>query len=112
MMLIIRLLINAGALLLLPYIYGSVQVDSVYTAIITALILGVVNVLIKPVVQFFALPLTILSLGLFALVINGFFFWFVATFVEGFSVQGFWAAIIGALYMSIISWLTNTFIDR
>lgn len=112
MMILLRLTINVGALLLLPYLLTTIQVESVYTAIITAVILGLINVSIKPIVKILTLPISILTLGLFALIINGFFFWFVASFVEGFSVDGFWAAILGAIYMSIVSWLTSTFIVR
>lgn len=110
MKIIIRLLINAGALLLLPYIISGIQVDSFYIAVISALILGILNILVKPIVQLLALPLTILTLGLFALIVNGIFFWFVASFVQGFSVAGFWEAFLGALIMSVVSWITNKLI--
>jgi len=107
MILLLRLLVNAGALLLLPKFVSGVGIDGWYTAIITAIILGILNTVIRPVVQVLALPVTVLTLGLFALVINAFFFWFVATFVDGFVVTGFWPAFWGALYMSIVSWITN-----
>ena len=107
MIIILRLLINAGALLLLPYFISGIQVDGLYTAVLTAVILGLLNVFIRPVIQLLALPLTLLTLGLFALVVNGLFFWFVASFVDGFTVMGFWPAFLGALIMSVVSWLTN-----
>jgi len=107
MMLILRLLVNTGALLVLPYIVSGISVRSVYIALITAIILGILNALIRPVVLLLTFPLTLLTLGLFALVVNGLFLWFVSTFVEGFSVAGFAAAFWGALFLSLISWLTN-----
>lgn len=107
MILILRLLINAGALLILPEIVSGVQVSGWYTAIISAVILGLLNTVIRPVVQLLALPITVLTLGLFALVINALFFWFVSSFVDGFAVSGFWAAFWGSLFITAVSWLTN-----
>jgi len=111
MIILLRLLVNAGGLLAISYFVDGIVVDTLYIAVISALILGILNVFIKPIVQILALPLTILTLGLFALVINGLFFWFVASFVEGFSVDSFLSALIGALLMSLISWLTNKFLE-
>jgi putative membrane protein len=107
MILLLRLLINAAALLVLPQIVSGVTVSGWYTAIISAIILGILNTVIRPVVQILALPISVLTLGVFALVINALFFWFVSSFVDGFAVSGFWAAFWGALFMSAISWLTN-----
>ena len=111
MIILLRLLINAGGLLLISYFIDGIHVDSAYIAIISALILGILNILIKPIIQLFTLPITILTLGLFAFVINALFFWFVASFVQGFSVDSFGAAFVGALSMSIISWLTSKILD-
>jgi putative membrane protein len=102
--LLIVWLINALALLALPYVVPSVQVDSFYTALIAALLLGFVNTLIRPLVLLLTLPATVLTLGLFIFVINGLLFWFVGSFVQGFHVAGFWSAILGAILYSIISW--------
>lgn len=107
-MIIIRLFINAAALLAIPYFIPGIQVESVYTALITAIILGLLNVSIRPLVVLLTLPLSVLTFGLFALVINGLFFWFVASFIDGFAVAGFWPAFFGALVMSLVSWATNS----
>jgi putative membrane protein len=96
-------LINALSLLAVPYVLPSVSVDSFYIALVTALVLGLVNTLIRPVLVLISLPITILTLGLFTLVINGLLFWFVASFVEGFRVAGFWSAFWGAIVYSLIS---------
>jgi putative membrane protein len=97
-------LINALALLALPYIFSSIQVASFYTALVVALILGLINAVIRPVFVLLTLPLTILTLGLFIFVINGLLFWLVASFIEGFQVAGFWPAVFGAIVYSLISW--------
>ena len=96
-------LINALSLLAVPYVLPSVSVASVYVALVTALLLGLINTLIRPLLLLVTLPITILSLGLFTLVINGLLFWFVASFVEGFRVGGFWSAFWGAIVYSLIS---------
>ena len=106
-MVILRLLINAGALLALPYFISGIEVEGIYIALISAIILGILNTIIRPIVHILTLPISILTLGLFALVINGLFFWFVASFVQGFTVAGFWPAFWGALIMSVVSWFTN-----
>ena len=97
-------LINALALLALPYIFSSITVGSFYTALVVALILGLINAVIRPVLVLLTLPLTIVTLGLFIFVINGLLFWFVASFVAGFDVAGFWPAVFGAIVYSLISW--------
>ncbi|MFZ5510729.1 MAG: phage holin family protein [Pseudomonadota bacterium] len=107
MRLLLRWAINALVLLGIPYLLDSVRVDSFYTALITALVLGLANALIRPVLILLTLPITLLTLGLFTLVINGLLFWFVASFVEGFYVAGFWAAFFGALLYSVFSSLLN-----
>jgi putative membrane protein len=103
MRLLLLWLINAGTLLLIPYIMPSVSVDSFYTALVTALILGLVNAVIRPILVLLTLPITLVTLGLFILVINALMFWFVASFVEGFRVAGFWSAFWGAIVYGVLS---------
>jgi len=97
-------LINALALLALKYIMPSITVDSFVTALIVAVVLGLINTLIRPLFVLLTLPVTILTLGLFLFVINGLLFWAVGSFVPGFHVAGFWAGVFGAIIYSIISW--------
>ena len=104
MRLLLVWLINAVALLALPYLMPSITVDSVPTALIAALILGLINTFIRPLLILLTLPATLVTLGLFIFVINGLLFWFVGSFVEGFHVAGFWSAVFGAILYSIISW--------
>src|SRR5437879_13158839 len=98
--LLIVWLINALALLALPYLVPSVQVDSITTALVAAALLGLVNTLIRPLLVLLTLPATVLTLGLFIFVINALLFWFVASFVKGFSVPGVWSALLGAVVSS------------
>jgi len=110
MRLLITWLINALALLALPYIFTSIQVKSFTTALIAALVLGLINTLIRPVLVLLTLPVTLLTLGLFIFVINGLLFWFVGSFIEGFTVGGFWAGVFGAIVYSIISWALSALV--
>ncbi len=110
MRLLLVWLINALALLALPYIVPSIQVDGFVTAFIAALVLGLVNTLIRPVLVLLTLPATIVTLGLFVFVINGLLFWMVASFVQGFHVAGFWSAVLGAIVYALISWAASTLV--
>ena len=107
MRLLLVWLINAVALFLLPYIFPSIQVSSFWTALIAALVLGLINTLIRPLLVLLTLPVTLLTLGLFIFVINGLLFWAVGSFVEGFHVGGFWSGVFGAIVYSLISWLLS-----
>lgn len=104
MRLLVRWLINSAALFVLPYLFDSIQVKSFYVALIVALLLGLINAVVRPVLVLLTLPVTLLTLGLFILVLNGLLFWFVASFVDGFQVGGFWSAFWGAIAYSLISW--------
>ncbi len=101
-------LINALALLAIPYLINSVKIDSFLTALLVAVVLGFVNTILRPILLLLTLPVTLLSLGLFIFVINGLMFWLVANIVDGFHVAGFWSAVGGALLYSVISWTLTT----
>ena len=107
MRLLLRWLINAAALFVLPYLISSIQVKDFLVALVVALILGLINAVVRPILILLTLPVTILTLGLFILVINGFLFWLVASFVAGFHVGGFWSAFWGAIAYSLISWAVS-----
>lgn len=108
MRLLLTWLINAAALMALPYLMHSVDVSSIGTALIAALVLGLVNTLIRPVLVILTLPVTLVSMGLFILVINALLFWLVSNVVDGFQVAGFWSAFLAAILYSIISWALST----
>lgn len=107
MRLILRWALNAVALMLVPELVTSLQVDSYSAALISALLLGLVNALIRPLLILVTLPITLLTLGLFTLVINAFLFWMVARFVTGFHVPDFATAFWGALLYSLLTWLVS-----
>jgi len=98
-------LINTVALLGVAYLVPGVSVASFAAALVAALVLGLVNAVIRPILILLTLPATILTLGLFIFVINGLLFWFVGSFIQGFVVAGFWWGVLGAIVYSIISWL-------
>lgn len=112
MNLVIRWLINALALVGIAYYLPGIGVSGFYAALITALVLGLLNAIIKPVIVFFTLPINILTLGLFTLVINTFLFWLAGTMVKGFVVVGFWPAFYGAVVMTLVNWLLNSLLKR
>lgn len=107
--LLARWIVNAAALLLVAYLYPGVTVEGFGAALIAALVLGLVNAFIRPLLVILTLPVTLLTLGLFIFVINALLFWFVAEIVHGFRVTGFGAALLGSILYSLItlvsSWL-------
>lgn len=98
-------ILNALALLAVAYFVPGIHVSGFAIAMIAAVVIGLANILIKPILVILTLPITILTLGLFILVINGLLFWGVGHFLQGFEVQTFTAGVIGALAYSVISWL-------
>ncbi len=110
MRLLLTWLINALALLALPYIFTSIRVDTFAAALIAALVLGLINTLVRPILVLLTLPVTLLTLGLFIFVINGLLFWFVGSFLTGFTVGGFWSGFFGAIVYSLISWALSSLI--
>lgn len=92
------------------YLVPGIEVSGIYIALIVALVLGFINAVIRPVLFILTLPITIITLGLFSLVLNAFLFWLVASFIEGFEVHGAFAAFVGAIVLSMFSWVGNRFI--
>src|ERR1043165_9657369 len=105
-------LINAVALLAVSYLMPSVQVASFGGALVAALVLGLVNAFIRPILVVLTLPVTLLTLGLFLFVLNGLLFLGVANLAEGFYVAGFWPAVFGAILFSLVSWLLSALVLR
>lgn len=110
MKIISRIALTALALLLVSTFIPGVHIAGLYVAIIVAIILGILNAVIKPLFIILTLPLTILTLGLFIFVINASLFYFTASFVEGFTVTGFFPALLGSIVVSVISTLGNRFL--
>lgn len=110
MRLLLVWLLNTVALLAVAYLMPSVQIQSFGTALVAALVLGLANAVVRPILVLLTLPVTILTLGLFLLVINGAVFLAVSRLVSGFEVAGWWAAILAAILYSIVSWFLSALI--
>lgn len=104
---VIQILVVAGALLLSAYVIPGIEVSSVYIALIAALILGLLNLVVRPILFVLTLPITIVTFGLFAFVLNALIFMFAASFIDGFGVDGFIPALLGSLVVSIASALSD-----
>lgn len=109
-MLLLRWLLSALALLAVAYVYPGVQVESFFAAAVAALALGLANALIRPILVLLTLPVTILTLGLFLFVINAALFWFVAQVIKGFAVQDFLAALVGSILYSLMTLVVSWFL--
>ncbi len=112
MRIIVRWFIVALSLLGTAYLVPGIIVESFYIALIVAAILGFVNLTLRPILIVLTLPITIITLGLFTFIVNGFLFWFISTFIDGFEItesglKGFGIAIIGALIVSVFSFVGN-----
>ena len=105
MKLLLVWLINALALMAVAYLMPSIVITSFWAALGAALLLGLANTVIRPLLILLTLPATLITLGLFIFVINGLLFWFAGSFFQGFTVGGFWSGFWGAIIYSVISWL-------
>jgi putative membrane protein len=110
MKLLVGWLLNALALLAVAHLVPGIHVSNFWIAAVAAVVIGLANILIKPILVILTLPVTILTLGLFILVINGVLFWGVGHFLQGFSVDTLKAGIIGALAYSVISWILSAIV--
>jgi len=106
-MLLIKWLASAVAFLVLPYIVAGISVKGFGTALILAVLWGIVNVTIKPILLVLTLPINLLTFGIFTFIINGFLLWLLGGMIKGFEVHGFWAAVLGALVLSAIGMITH-----
>lgn len=111
MTILLRILITAGALLLCAYLVPGIIVSSVLVAVVAAIVLGLLNLIARPILILLTLPITIVSLGLFIFVINAIVFALAASLVPGFAVAGFVPALIGSLIVSIVSTVANWVIE-
>ena len=105
-----RWLLNSLALLFTAWLMPGIQIKNIGAALIAALVLGVINAIIRPIVLFFTLPLNILTLGFFTLVVNALMLLMVRSVVNGFTVSGFWAAFFGSIVLTIASGLLSALV--
>ena len=119
---LIRLLANAGALAIATWILGDITLNAsstlreAITLVVVALIFGIVNAIIKPILAFLSIPLLLITLGLFLIVINACMLlltsWLAGLFDLGWHVEGFWTAILGSLIISVVSFLLSAFLPE
>ncbi len=107
----IRLVVNMVAILIVSYLFPKmIRVDGFLAALVAAFLLGIVNTILRPVLVFLTFPITLVTLGLFLLIINGLMLWLVSALVRGFYVSGFWGAVLGSILISIVSWILSRFL--
>lgn len=109
MKIFIRWLINTAGIVFAAYLVRGIYVEDFLTALVAAGVLGVINVLIRPILLLLTLPLNILTLGLFTFILNGFIFYFIGNVVKGMAVANFWSAFFGALIISIVNGIAHFF---
>ena len=102
-----RLVLNGLAIIIAAWLLPGIHIASSLSALLAGVILGFVNAIVRPVLFFLTLPLTLLTLGLFIFVLNAICFALTAWLVPGFSVDGFFSALVGALLVSVVSWILN-----
>ena len=112
MKLIIKWLLSAAALLAVAYLYQGVEVKTFSAALIAALVIGLFNMILRPVLVVLTLPVTVVTLGLFLFVINALMFWAAAGVLDGFYVRGFGAALLGSLIYSVFGIVIDSAIER
>ncbi len=100
---VLRFLLNGLAIVLTAYLLPGVSVEDYWTALIVAFVLAIVNLIVKPILVIFTIPITVITLGLFLLVINALMILLVDYFVDGFSVNGFWWALVFSLILSVFN---------
>lgn len=105
-------IVNALALLALPHVVPTIQVAGFGTALLVAVVLGLINALLRPLLVLLTLPVTLLTLGLFIFVINALLFQLAGALVDGFQVGGFWSALLGSVGYSAISWALSAILLR
>ena len=112
MKLLAKWLLSATALLAVAHLYSGVEVQSFTSALIAAMVIGLLNALLRPILVVLTFPVTILTLGLFLFVINALMFWSAAGMLDGFHVQGFGAALVGSLIYTVLGLVINSALDR
>ncbi len=100
---LLHVVATAGAILLIAHFIPGIVVASFTTAVIVALVWGLIGLTVKPILTLLTLPITILTLGLFSLILNALLFWLVSVFVPGFSVEGFIPALEGSVILSLVA---------
>ena len=110
MRLLLLWILNAVALLAVTWLLPTIEIAGFGTALAAALVLGFINTLVRPVLAILTLPITVLTLGIFYLVLNGLLFWLASALLSGFEVAGFGSAFLGAILYGLIAWALSALI--
>lgn len=108
---LLHLVLTAGAILIVAKVVGGVYVSGFGSALIGALVLGLVNAIVRPIMILLTLPLTIVTLGLFLFVVNALMLWLVAALTPGLQVKGFWAALLGSVLLTVLNLIIARLVD-
>ena len=112
MNLLLKWLIAAGSIILVSYVVPGVHVSGFYNALAAAFVMGVLSITIKPVAKLITLPLSIITLGLFSLLLNALFFWLISVVVKGFTIDGFIPAFVGSIIVSVVNYAGDKILDK
>jgi len=112
MKLLVKWLLSATALLAVTHLYPGVELQGFTAALVAALVIGLFNIFLRPLLILLTLPVTLLTLGLFLFVINALLFWAAASLLDGFQVRGFAAALLGSLLYSVFSLVIDSALER
>ena len=112
MKLLAKWLLSATALLAVSQLYSGVEVTSFTSALLAALVIGLLNTIVRPILVILTLPVTVLTLGLFLFVINALMFWWAANLLDGFQVQGFGAALLGSLLYTLMGVVIESALEQ
>jgi putative membrane protein len=108
MKILVRLAVNVFALFVVEYLVPGFTLASFWTAVVAAIVIGVINTFIKPIVQLIALPVSILTFGITAFLVNVFLLWLASVIVPGFIIAGFWTAVAASIVLALTSWFLNS----
>ena len=107
MHLLISFIVNALALWVVTQLHVGVHADSLPALLLAAIVFGIVNAIVRPVLLILSIPFIVLTLGLFVFIVNGLALWLVGALVPGFHVYGLWAGVVGSIILGIVSWIVN-----
>jgi len=111
MMLLVKWVLSAIAIMITTYLLRGIHVDSFAAALVAAMVLGVINVTLKPLLFVLTFPITIMTLGIFAIVLNAILILLTAVLVPGFSIDSFWWAILFSVVLAVVNYFLNTLIE-
>jgi putative membrane protein len=110
--LLVRWLVLTAAIVIASYLISGIEISGFFSAFFAAAILGILNIFFRPILFILTLPINLLTFGLFTFVINALLLKMASGVIEGFQVHGFWSAVFGALVISVVNWLLNSFINE